>query len=202
MKDIILVRHGQTEWNRVERFRGRRDIDLNEYGREQARLVARRLAGQYKISVVYTSPLKRTFETAGPISRMTGAELILDEGLIDLNFGELEGLSPDEAEERYPGVYRAWLERPQEVVFPGGEGLAVVRERVTRVLRAAAELEGEGAAVLVTHRVPCKVLVCAALGIDNSHFWQIEQDNSGVSLLAPWGGRFTVRFINDTCHLR
>ncbi|MCL5256256.1 MAG: histidine phosphatase family protein [Chloroflexi bacterium] len=201
MKEIILVRHGQTEWNRVERFRGRRDIDLNDRGRGQARLVARRLSEQYKVSVVYASPLKRTFETAGQIARMTGAELTVENDLIDLNFGEVEGLAPAEVEEKYPGVYHSWLERPQEVAFPGGESLADVRQRVTRVLRAVAELEREGAAVLVSHRVPCKLAVCIAIGIDNSHFWQIEQENGGISLLAPWDDRFTVRFVNDTCHL-
>jgi len=96
MTRFVLVRHGQTEWNRVERFRGRADIPLNETGLAQAKALARRLAS-WAIAAVYSSPLQRTRETGKAIARQLGLQVEPLEGLIDIDYGALQGLTPEEA---------------------------------------------------------------------------------------------------------
>ncbi len=121
---IILVRHGQTEWNCVERFRGRADVPLNATGRRQAEAVARRLARLGGVAMVYSSPLGRCLNTAVPVAAAAGAEMQPLAGIIDIDYGEWQGLTPAEAEERYPDIFPAWLEAPDVVPIPGGRVIA------------------------------------------------------------------------------
>jgi len=181
MTRFVLVRHGQTEWNRVERFRGRADIPLNETGLAQAKALARRLAS-WAIAAVYTSPLQRTRETGKAIARQLGLEVEPLEGLLDIDYGALQGLTPEEAEQRYPDIYRQWLREPHLVHFPQGESLAQLRERVLESLRELTESHQGETVVLVGHKIMNKVLLCAVLGLDNSHIWQIEQDEAAVNI--------------------
>ena len=94
---IILVRHGQTEWNRVERFRGRIDIPLNQTGIDQAKKTAKRISTRWNPSAVYTSPLSRAKETAEIIAQSCKLAAQVNNGLIDINYGEWQGLTPEEA---------------------------------------------------------------------------------------------------------
>lgn len=201
MTRVIIVRHGQTEWNRVERFRGRADLRLNETGYVQASLVARRLAAAETLAALYSSPLLRAMQTAAPIAKACGVTTRPLDGLIDIDYGEWQGLTPEEVAARYPALYRRWEESPQLVAIPGGESLAAVRARAEAALRrAVAEHEG-GTVALVTHKVVCKLLVCAALGIPDDHFWQIEQDNGALDVVEFGNGRPVLKLCNDTCHL-
>lgn len=199
---VILVRHGQTEWNRVERFRGRADIALNSTGRRQAKAVARRLANLGDVAMVYSSPLLRCLDTATPIAVAAGAEMRPLPGIIDIDYGEWQGLSPAEAEERYPDIFPAWQEAPHAVPIPGGESLAAVRERAVSALEGVVQLYSGQTIVLVTHKVICKVLVCHALELDNCHFWRMEQDNGAVNIFVRLAGGYLIKCVNDTCHLR
>ena len=129
---LFLVRHGRTQWNKEEIFRGRADIPLDEVGRKEAERVADRLQGE-DIGLVLSSPLSRAREMAEVIAKGCGAPLEVREGLIDLDFGEWQGLSHQEVKERYPELYRRWKERPHEVIFPGGEDLEEVKRRALGV---------------------------------------------------------------------
>lgn len=212
---FILVRHGQTEWNRVERYRGRADIPLNEVGIAQAQAVAERLAG-VPIAAVYSSPLSRAFETARAIAEKHGHDVETTDALIDIDFGDWQGLTPKEVSEKYPDLHSDWLHHPERVKMPGGESLDDVRARVldfVKELSFPRQKEDRGkdlakrfenqTVVLVSHRVVCKVLLCAVLELDNSRFWQIEQDNVAINTF-EWDQRqgFVVHSINDTCHLK
>lgn len=199
--EIILVRHGQTEWNRIERFRGRADIPLNAVGVEQARAVAKRLAKKPGLVAVYSSPLSRCLQTAKAIAQATGVQVQVADGLIDIDYGDWQGLTPDEVEAREPDLYRQWLEAPQETVIPGGETLDQVRARAITALEQAADNHLGQTIVLVSHKVVCKVLVCALLGLDNSRFWHIEQDNGAINVFERHPGKYLVKTVNDTCHL-
>jgi len=181
MTRFVLVRHGQTEWNRVERFRGRADIPLNETGVAQAKALALRLAS-WAIAAVYSSPLQRTRATGKAIARQLGLEVEPLEGLIDIDYGALQGLTPEEAEQRYPDIYRQWLREPHLVHFPQGESLAQLRERVLESLPELAESHQGETVVLVGHKIMNKVLLCAVLGLDNSRIWQIEQDEAALNI--------------------
>ena len=201
MTRIYLVRHGTTEWNREEIFRGRADCALNESGRAEARAVAAYFE-EVELDGIYTSPLARAAETAAAIAAGRGMEVVSDPAFIDLDFGEWEGHPLKEVRERDPSLYRAWRERPQEVTIPGGENLDSVRARAWEGLLKVARENPDRTVVIVSHRVITKVLICAALGLDNSHFWQIKQDTTAINRLEYSRAAFRVSLLNDTCHLK
>ncbi|MFQ6059489.1 MAG: histidine phosphatase family protein, partial [Anaerolineae bacterium] len=199
---FILVRHGQTAWNREVRFRGRENLPLNEVGRQQAEAAGRRIAATWSVSAVYTSPLRRARQTAQAIARALGLTPRPLEGLLDLDYGQWQGLSPQEVQQHYADLYAAWLHSPQVVRFPGGESLAQVRDRALEaVLELARRHEGQ-TVVLVGHQAVNKVLLCAVLGLDNAHFWRIEQDTAAINVFEYREGTFVVSLLNDTGHLR
>lgn len=201
MTRIYLVRHGTTEWNREEIFRGQADCALNETGRAEARAVAAYFEG-VNLDGIYTSPLARAAETAAAIAAGRGIEVGSDPAFIDLDFGEWQGRPLKEVREKYPELYRAWRERPQEVTIPGGENLDSVRARAWEGLLRVARENPDRTVVIVSHRVITKILICAALGLDNSHFWQIKQDTTAINCFEYARGYFIVSLLNDTCHLK
>jgi len=200
MVEIILARHGETAWNVEEVFRGRLDIELNETGIKQAELLAERLS-ELKIEAVYSSPLKRALNTAEAIARRQGLEVRVSPGLIDGDFGQWQGLSLSEVREQYAELYEQWVDSPQLVKIPGGEGLDEVRARALKVVDEVIAKHG-GRVVLVSHRVVNKVLICALLGLDNSHFWNIRQDVGATTTFSHQDGRFVLVRHNDTSYLR
>jgi len=200
MTGIILARHGQTEWNVEEVFRGRIDIELNQTGLKQAELLAEYLSGQ-KIEAVYSSPLKRALKTAEAVARRHKLKVEVSPGLIDCDFGQWQGLSLREVKDKYSQLYEQWVESPQLVKIPGGESLDGVRERALKVVNGVIA-KHTGAVVLVSHRVVNKVLICALLGLDNSHFWNIRQDVGGTTVFSSQNGRLVLTRHNDTSYLR
>lgn len=201
MTQLILIRHGQTEWNRVERFRGRAELDLNETGIKQAELVASRLT-QWRVSAIYSSPLRRATATSQILAQRLNLKVNMSSALIDIDYGDWQGLSPQEAQVRDSSLYTMWLDRPHLVKFPGGESLADVRERVILGVNNLVAQHPEEIITLVSHKVVCQVLILGFLDLDNSHFWQITQDVSAINLFEVKDGVPTSLLINDTCHLK
>lgn len=200
MTELILARHGETEWNVEEVFRGQIDLELNQTGAKQAELLAESLSG-VKIEAIYSSPLKRALKTAEAIARRHKFKVQTSPGLTDCDFGDWQGLSLREVKDRYRKLYQQWVESPQLVQIPGGESLDEVRERALGVVNGVTA-KHTGAVVLVSHRVVNKVLICALLGLDNSHFWNIRQDVCGTTLFSYENGRFVLTRHNDTSYLR
>lgn len=201
MTRIILVRHGQTEWNRVERFRGQADVPLNKTGIAQAEAAARRIAAEWTPAAVYSSPLGRAVRTAEAIATPFGLEVRPHPGLNDIHFGEWQGLTPDEARARWPESVEAWMRTPQTALIPGGESLAGLGERSLRAVRElAARHEGE-TIVLVGHTVLNRVLLLAMLGLGLEHFWRIRQDTAAINIIEAENDVFTLVSLNETCHL-
>lgn len=198
---FILVRHGQTEWNRVERFRGRIDVPLNATGRAQAEAVANRLAS-YRIAAIFSSPLTRAMDTAEAIARRTGLVVEKLEGLNDLDFGQWQGLSPQEVAGKFPTEFDSFRTAPIGLRFPGGESLEDVRLRSTAAVNDLVPRYEDAIVVLVSHNVVCRILILALLGLDDSHFWQIGQENAAINAFVRDERRgFSVTLVNDTCHL-
>jgi len=200
---ILIVRHGQTEWNEGdgERFRGRADLDLDGVGVAQAEAAAARV-NHWQVSAVYSSPLPRTVTTAQVLARPFSLPVQRLEGLVDIDYGEWQGLSLEEAEARDGQLYSRWLHSPHLVTFPQGENLAQVRERVVAALETLLTSHAEDTVVLVSHKVVCKVLICHLLGLDNSHFWQVEQYPCALSVAETRRGTLMLTLINGTCHLK
>ena len=199
MIKIILVRHGETEWNVAEIFRGRIDIELNETGIRQAELLAEYL-NKIKIEAIYSSPLKRALKTAEIIARNHKLDVAIAAGLIDFNFGKWQGLSHQEVKDKYEELYTVWTNHPDRVKMVDGESLDDVRKRAIGVVTDVIA-KYEGTVVLVSHRVVNKVLICALLGLDNSHFWNIKQDTCGISTFTYENEQFILTKHNDTSYL-
>ncbi len=184
----------------TEVFRGRIDVELNGTGLKQAELLGEYLS-HTEIEAVYSSPLKRALRTAQAISRYQGIEVEISPGLIDLNLGEWEGLSRSAVAQKYKQIYDLWMTHPEKDTIPGGESLADVRKRALALVEDIIARH-QGTVVLASHRVVCKVLTCALLGLDDSHFWNIEQSNCGMTTFLYQNGQFILTEHNNTSFLK
>jgi phosphoserine phosphatase len=201
---VYLVRHGQTDWNRIERFRGRYDIPLNGRGLEQAEATAARIAMCSRPAEILASPLSRARQTADAVARRTGIAARVCEGLVDIDYGDWQGLTPGEVGIRWPRELEAWYESPETVRIPGGETLAAVRERAFRAVREACArrpANSSDSIVMVGHTVVNRLILLGVLGSPLNSFWRLKQDPCAINLLEFDGSSFSVAIMNDTCHL-
>lgn len=199
---FILVRHGQTEWNRVERFRGRADVPLNETGLAQVEATGRRVAGQWQPAAVYSSPLSRAVKTAEAIAGHFGLPAQVHPDLIDIDYGEWQGLTPDEARTRWPEQVEQWYHRPEQAHIPGGETLDDLCARTMPMVKELASRHPAQTVVLVGHTVINRVILLGVLGLGNKRFWHLRQDTCAINVFETDGDDFTLVSLNDTCHLR
>jgi len=199
---IILVRHGQTEWNRVERFRGQADVPLNEAGLAQAAATGRRVAAEWSPSAVYCSPLSRARQTAEAIARQFNLPVQSVPELIDIDYGKWQGLTPDEARQRWPRQIENWYLHPERVRIPGGESLTALRQRLLQAVQSLIDRHPGQTIVIVGHTVSNRVLLMGMFGLSNRYFWRIRQDTCALNLIEAAPGEFTLISWNDTSHLR
>lgn len=198
---IILIRHGETKWNIEKIFRGRMDIPLSDVGIKQAELLGKYLS-KVDINAIYSSPLKRAFETAKYIVKYhcKPIEIIVDDDLTDISYGFWEGKSEEEVKENYGELYREWINNPHNVKFPNGESLSDVRSRLTRFLKKITS-KSNGNIAIVSHRVVLKVLICMLLDLDDSKFWNIRIDCGGITIFEYIDEKFILVKHNDTSYL-
>jgi len=198
---FVLVRHGQTEWNRIERFRGRADVPLNATGLAQAAAVGQRIAAAWRPAAIYSSPLSRAVQTAEAIACHFDQGVQILPGLLDIDYGQWQGLTSDEARRRWPELVNAWYSAPHTVHIPGGETLAEVRARgLTAVRELACRHEGQ-TIVLVGHTVINRAILLAVLGLGNDRFWRLRQEPCAINVFEIERDDFTLVSLNDTCHL-
>ena len=202
MTRLILVRHGQTEWNRAERFRGHADVPLNTAGLAQAEATARRIQGVWPVSAVYCSPLSRAARTAQAIAHPLELTEAPVQDLIDIDYGEWQGKTPEEVGSLWPDLLSAWYERPHTVHIPGGESLGEIRVRCRRAVGQVAERHPQECVVVVAHTVINRVILLEVLGLANDRFWRLRQDNCAINEIEMEGDTFTLVSMNDTCHLQ
>jgi broad specificity phosphatase PhoE len=201
MTQIILVRHGQTPWNKDKIFRGSVDIPLNDTGKEEARLLGEWLKGD-AINAAYTSPLSRSRDTAAAIARHQGIQVVDHPGLGDLVYGDWQRMPLAEVKVKYADLYRQWETAPHTVRFPGGETLEELRIRALTAVAEVVQRHPDQVVLLSAHRAVNKVLIAAFIGLDDSHFWRIGQDTTAVNRFNRVGDIWHIMSINDTCHLR
>ncbi|MGV9582704.1 bifunctional RNase H/acid phosphatase [Nocardia farcinica] len=198
---LLLLRHGQTELSVQRRYSGRGNPPLTELGREQAARAAKMLAAKGGIAAVITSPLGRARQTAEAAAAALGVDVQTDDGLIETDFGEWEGLTFREAAERDPELHAAWLGDPS-VPAPGGESFDQVRARVEAARRDLVALYPGRNLVVVSHVTPIKTLLQLALGVGPSLLYRLHLDLASLSIAEfyPDGGS-SVRLVNDTSYL-
>jgi broad specificity phosphatase PhoE len=198
---LFLVRHGETEWNKLGRFQGQNDNSLNELGLAQARDTAR-AAISWKPSALYSSPLCRTMQVAEEISHLVGLLVIPEPRLKELDLGELEGVTGEEMRTGWPRVYKTWRNDPQAVVMPGGESLVQLQERTWQAFQSLENAHNQGdVIVLVSHNFAIRALCGKLLGLPLSHFHRMYLSLGSVSIMerSPLGWRLLT--YNSTCHL-
>jgi broad specificity phosphatase PhoE len=162
---ILLARHGETDWNRENRFQGHADPPLNETGRAQAAELAAALANE-PLAAVYSSPLRRAFETAQVVGAPHGLEPAPVDALREVDVGSWQGLTRAEIEERFPEQFARWLDYRQ-----GWEDGESYEEMGRRVLAALLELAAahEGKRILVvSHGGPVRAAYAVADGMEHS----------------------------------
>ena len=192
---VVLVRHGEPEASARGRCYGSLDVDLSVRGRRQMRRVAR-LLERAPLAAVYCSPRRRAREGARIVAEPHGLAPRPEDRLREIDFGSLEGLTYDQAAERFPEVYKTWMERPTEVEFPGGESLSRMR---LRVVGAASELRGrhQGHTIaVVSHGGVGRILLAEALSLDVRNLFRMEQSYGAVSVIDYYGDAPLVRVLN------
>jgi alpha-ribazole phosphatase len=190
---LILVRHTEPQEDARGRCYGSLDIGLSVLGREHARELGARLA-RLDYDAVYTSPRLRARETAQPVAVARSVELLTDDRLRELDFGTLEGRTYDEIAESEPELYRAWMETPTQVRFPGGESFADLKARAIVALdgiRAAHET-----AVVVTHGGVLRTGVAAWLSMPDEAIFRLDQRYGGVTIVDWVDGVPLIRLLN------
>ena len=154
MTRLILVRHGETEWNRQLRFQGQVDVPLNATGQEQALRVARRLASG-EVHRVVSSDLARARQTAAPLAellaRRGGPDPIESAALREQSFGVVDGMSVDEIKRLHPAAWNDWVDFRADYAFEGGESTRRFHGRVLQGLRELANAHAGETLVVVTH---------------------------------------------------
>ena len=198
---LILVRHGQTESNKLGRIQGVNNSPLTDVGREQAGAVARALASDAPF-VLYSSPLRRAFQTAEAIGYRADTQPVEVKELMEMDVGEFEGLSGPQLRERFPDVMSSWDEDPASTVMPGGESLYDVRDRAWPAIRFLAGRHESETVVAVTHNFTIHTIVCTALDMPLNNFRKLRIDLGAITRLEITSARTTLVSLNEIWHLK
>jgi probable phosphoglycerate mutase len=200
---VILVRHGETQWNVEGRCQGQGfDIPLSDAGRDQALRLGARLCGQ-PLRRAVASPLLRARQTA-ELALGDRADLVtFDDRLMEICHGQWEGLVPSEIRAGYPDLHRAWREQPHLVQLPGGESLDQVAARAWPAFTAACSgLGADDVVLIVTHDAVNRTLLCRILGLPLARVWAFRQASTCINLLEGKDlENLQVVRLNDASHL-
>ncbi len=202
---LLLVRHGETEWNRQGRFQGQIDVPLNEHGRRQASQAAAFLKS-VKIDAAISSSMLRPKETAEIILKYhPDLTLQLRDDLREISHGLWEGKFESEIEASYPGLLHQWQSHPETVQMPEGENLQQVWDRAIAGWSAiVADAQPHQTILVVAHDAINKAILCHVAGLTESAFWNFKQGNGAVSVIDYQNGADaapTLMAMNITTHL-
>ena len=197
-----LVRHGETSWNRSGRIQGHTDVPLNENGRRQMTMLAKRLGG-CNFSAVYASDLSRATESAETIVEGHQASIRTDSDLREFSYGEWEGLILKEIEARYPKTFAQHMGFGRNAfAAPGGEDSAQVLDRVRRFYTSAVKRHDDSENLLiVAHGGSLRALLVCLLGLPDCYFWGFQIDCGSLSIVDNQLNGRVLKLWNDTYHL-
>ncbi len=192
---LYLVRHGQTDLNKAKRYQGRIDVSINETGGKQVKALSARLSSE-PIDKILASPLKRTQETAKIIQNSHNIDITTIDGLVEMDFGQLEGKNYEEIIKMFPN----WEPSFFDFTFAGGENLDSLVNRMKTFLESLAQQNYQNVLV-VSHSGCLRILLCLIMGIDTAKWWQFKSDQSSLTIIEKFPESPVLVLMNDTSHL-
>ena len=202
MTEIIIIRHGETEWNKTGRFQGHSDVPLSEEGRAQAEALGRNLVLDHA-DAIYASDLTRAIETATPLAKRFGLTVMPDPLLRELNFGAWEGRNFQDVNAESPDAMKRFYSDPERVDIPNSEPFPDFQKRVAgRVREIVLEQRGKRI-IIVSHGASIRILLADILFMPIRSIWHVSQFNTAVNKIRFEDDGFAVvTLMNDTSHLR
>ena len=203
MTRLIVVRHAQSIANKMKVFIGHKDLDLTDFGHEQAKLLGEYLVKkEYPIDVIYSSDLLRPYHTIEPYAKAVGKEIIKDRELREIYAGEWEGKNFSDLPELYPENYNVWLEDIGNCQTNGGESVKELYARINSAIDRIAK-ENDGKTVLVaTHATPLRCLSARAMGVGTDGMKDIKWcENTAFNIFEYSEGVLSAVELNICEHL-
>ena len=199
MARLLLVRHGKTR-GEGSRYYGHIDIGLSQEGVKQVEILRGRLAAE-NLNTVYSSDLKRAFDTAEIIAATHKLKVIPCSDLRELDFGELADMTFEEMKERYHGATKFLSGQHLDMSAPGGESLRQMSVRIKRFVAEVQKQPPERTLLVVAHGGSLKVLLCILLGISLKHWWQFRLEPASLTVVETYSKGSVLCLLNDTSHL-
>ena len=198
---FYLLRHGETEWNKLGKFQGLTDVSLNERGLAQARDSARAALG-WEHSVIYASSLTRTVQVAEELRKLSGAPVVTDPDLRELSLGDLEGVTGAEMRTGWPELYATWRANPAEAAMPNGETLAQLQTRAWQAIQEIERTHAEApGVVVVSHNFTIRTIMCAILDIPLFNFHRMSLGLGSLCTFESDGNVRRLDTYNCNSHL-
>lgn len=199
---VLLIRHGETEWNTLGKFQGCTDIELSEEGIKQAILLEKRLDGDF--DYIYSSPLIRAAETAKIISENAEKEVIIAPEIREINFGEWEGLTIHEIKEKYPDIFSAWRNDKKESCICGGDSsIHNAANRATKCILDIVSKHKGKKIVIVAHGGIIKAALIGIFEWDMTMYHKIALGNTCINTITFNNDLMPMLLgLNDTNHLK
>lgn len=195
---LILIRHGETPWNKEGRIQGSSDIELSDAGIEQARRLALSLKDS-DVGVIHASPLKRAYQTAEIINSFHQKKIEVHPELMEMDQGDFEGLTFKELIACEKEFLHRWIADPASVRMPRGESLADVQTRAWLTIETI--MAGRENALVVAHNLTIATILCRLRNISLSDFRSTCVDNASKTLINVRDGQVEIEAINDRAHL-
>ncbi len=201
MTKILLTRHGHVAGIAPPRFRGREPLELTAFGRNQAAAVAERIAGAWRPSKIYTSPLSRCVATGAAIAKACGIGAEICDDLNDIDYGAWQFETFEQAKKDDSALFAAWFASPQMVRFRNGESLQDLAARTANALRVVVTRHPDDTIVLVGHDSVNRVLLLQCLDLPLSAYWRIGQAPCCLNEIDIDGAAVFLLRMNETRHL-
>jgi alpha-ribazole phosphatase len=206
---LLIIRHGQTDWNQQGRFQGQSDLPLNSLGLRLAQAAgwaaAQALNGEQP-QAIYASDLRRAWQSAEAVHTALPTNesipLIAEPRLREMSFGDWEGMTYAEIQARYSGALQRWEADLENIAPPNGETLRQMVERVQAALNDLLQAHPNGTTLLVGHGGPLQLLIALTLGLPPARFWQIHLSNASLSELRIYPEGAILNLLNCTSHLK
>ena len=198
---FFVVRHGETDWNKLGRFQGHTDISLNDRGLSQARETA--VASEdWGYTAIYSSPLVRTVQVAEEIAKVTPMLVSQEPGLKELSLGDLEGVTGEEMRNDWPALFAAWRTEPEKMSMPNGESLGELRDRTWQVILDIEQKHSSDDSIgVISHNFAIRSIVNELLGMPLAYFHRMSLNLASVCTFDSDERGRRLTGYNSTSHL-